>query len=269
MDKPTTVTDTRCPAIRPAISPAIRPATNPAQPSASTLAATALIDSDHPAVKAFAAAHAVGSDDRERAVALVLAVRDGLRYDPYRADLSPQGMTASSVLDQGYGWCVPKATLLTAACRAAGIPARLGFADVRNHLSTERMRSNMETEIFYWHGYTEIWLGGAWRKATPAFNLSLCQKFGLLPLDFNGRDDSVYHPFDATGNRHMEYLAHRGSFDDLPLDQILLDFRLHYPRWLANMAQQQSADFMAEVGRETAASATAGAADQGSTVGPA
>lgn len=245
---------------------ATRPATPSAQPSAQTLAPTALIDSDHPAVVAFAAAHAVGADDRERAVALVLAVRDGFRYDPYRADLSAHGMTASTVLAQGYGWCVPKATLLAAACRAAGIPARLGFADVRNHLSTERMRSNMETEIFYWHGYTEIWLDGAWRKATPAFNLSLCQKFGLLPLDFNGRDDSVYHPFDASGQRHMEYLTRRGSFDDLPLDAILQDFRLHYPRWLADMAKQQSADFLAEVGQETGAG-VANAANPGCAAG--
>jgi transglutaminase-like putative cysteine protease len=227
--------------------------TRDASPSAATLAPTTLIDSDHPAVRAFAAAHAKGADDRARAVALYGAVRDGFRYDPYRADLSPAGMTASTVLAQGFGWCVPKATLLTAACRAAGMPARLGFADVRNHLSTERMRSSMETEIFYWHGYTEIWIEGGWRKATPAFNLSLCQKFGLLPLDFDGLTDSIYHPFDAAGNRHMDYVAQRGSFDDLPLDQILVDFRQHYPKWLANMAQQHSADFMAEVEQEAAA----------------
>lgn len=227
--------------------------TDAARPSAATLAATPLIDSDHPAVRAFAAAHAVGADDRARAVALYGAVRDGVRYDPYRADLSSAGMTASTVLAQGFGWCVPKATLLAAVCRAAAIPARLGFADVRNHLSTARMRSSMETDVFYWHGYTEIWINGAWRKATPAFNLSLCQKFGLLPLDFDGLADSIYHPFDAAGNRHMAYLAQRGSFDDLPLDQILVDFRHHYPKWMASLAQQQSADFMAEVALETAA----------------
>lgn len=223
-------------------------------PGPATLAPTAAIDSDHPAVIAFARQHAQGADPRARAVALVLAVRDGFRYDPYKADLSPAGMRASTVLAQGYGWCVPKAVLLAAVCRAAGIPARLGFADVRNHLSTERMRKNMETEVFYWHGYTDIWLAGAWRKATPAFNLSLCQKFGLLALDFDGHTDSIYHPFDATGKRHMEYLAQRGSFDDLPLAEIMVDFRRHYPRWIADMALAQpveaQADFMAEVQAE-------------------
>ena len=224
---------------------------NPLAPGPATLAATAVIDADHPAVIAFARSHAQGDDDRARAVALYLAVRDGFRYDPYRADLSPQGMKASTVLAQGHGWCVPKATLLAAACRAAGIPARLGFADVRNHLSTERMRSSMETEVFYWHGYTEIWLGDAWCKATPAFNLSLCDKFGLLPLDFNGLDDSIYHPFDRHGNRHMEYVHQRGAFDDLPLAAIVADFELHYPKWLASMTHAP-ADFQAEVDAEVA-----------------
>ena len=156
------------------------------EPSAAHLAPTAIIDSDHPEVIAFARAHAQGSTVRERAVALTLAVRDRFLYDPYRIELTPAGMRASQVIANGYGWCVPKATLLAAVCRAAGIPARLGFADVRNHLSTERMRQTMKTDLFIWHGYTDIHIDGAWRKATPAFNLSLCQKFGLHPLDFDG-----------------------------------------------------------------------------------
>ena len=118
-------------------------------PTPAHLRATALIDSDAPSIQAFAAQHARGTTDRERAVALYLAVRDGFRYDPYRIDLSPAGMAASTVLANGYGWCVPKAALLTAACRAAGIPARMGFADVRNHLSTERMRETMKTDLFH------------------------------------------------------------------------------------------------------------------------
>ncbi|MDP2369533.1 transglutaminase-like domain-containing protein, partial [Rhodoferax sp.] len=186
-------------------------------PDPQTLEPTALIDSDHPAVQAFVHTHVSGACDRERAVSLFYAVRDGFRYDPYRVDLSPEGMKASTVLVSGYGWCVSKATLLAAACRAVGIPARLGFADVRNHLSTERLRQMMKTDVFAWHGYTDIWLDGAWRKATPAFNRSLCDKFGLLPLEFDGVNDSIYHPFDKSGQRHMEYVRQRGVFNDLPL----------------------------------------------------
>ncbi len=226
-------------------------------PTPAHLRATALIDSDAPSIQAFAAQHACGTTDRDRAVALYLAVRDGFRYDPYRIDLSPQGMAASTVLANGHGWCVPKAALLTAACRAAGIPARMGFADVRNHLSTERMRETMKTDLFIWHGYTDIWLDGAWRKATPAFNIELCERFGLLPLEFDGENDSIYHPFDKTGQRHMEYVRQRGAFDDMPLAQIVADFRAVYSGWLpedsATHSSLQGASFAQDVEKESRA----------------
>jgi transglutaminase-like putative cysteine protease len=218
------------------------------------LAATDLVDSEHPQVRAFAQEHAQGTTDRERAVALYDAVRDGFRYDPYRIDLTPAGMRASSVLAAGHGWCVPKATLLAAVCRAAGIPARVGFADVRNHLSTEKMRQVMGSDLFVWHGYTEIWLDGAWRKATPAFNVELCERFGLLPLTFDGEHDSIYHPFDKAGNKHMEYVAERGSFVEPPLERLIADFRQHYPRMVVpgsgDIAPTQG-DFLADVARES------------------
>jgi transglutaminase-like putative cysteine protease len=217
------------------------------------LAATPLVDSDHPAVRDFAARHAKGVGERNRVVALYYAVRDGFRYDPYRLDLSPEGMRASSVLSLGYGWCVTKAALLAAAARSIGVPARVGFADVRNHLSTQRMRETMATDVFIWHGYTELWLDGAWRKATPAFNVELCDRFGLHPLDFDGRKDSIYHPFDKSGQRHMEYLRERGSFQDVPLEQLIADFRATYPGWLQSAAIRSDlhdGDFLGDVARE-------------------
>jgi len=219
-----------------------------AVPTEAHLAPTSLIDSDHPEVLAFAQRYASGSNNRERAVALYYAVRDGFRYDPYRIDLTPAGMKASTVLSAGYGWCVPKAALLAAACRAAGIPARVGYADVRNHLSTERLRRTLKSDVYLWHGYTEIWLDAAWRKATPAFNLALCERFGLLPLEFDGRADSIYHPFDRAGNRHMEYVNQRGSFDDVPLQSMVADFARLYPDWGSKELREGS--FLADVENE-------------------
>jgi transglutaminase-like putative cysteine protease len=215
-----------------------------------TLAPTALIDCDHPAIVQFVGRIAPGAPDLERAVALYYAVRDGFRYDPYRIDLSPEGMRASTVLARGHGWCVPKAALLAAACRAARIPSRVGYADVRNHLSTERMRMAMGTDIFYWHGFTEILLNGKWVKATPAFNVELCDRFGLLPLEFDGRSDSIYHPFDRSGHRHMEYVAQRGSFDDVPLARMVADFASLYPAWRSLVAGLQAADFDNDISNE-------------------
>ena len=219
-------------------------------PGPETLRATALIDSDHPEVVAFARAHDPGGSDRERAVALYLAVRDRIRYDPYRIDLSEDGMRASTALRQGHGWCVPKAALLAAVCRATGLHARLGYADVRNHLSTERLRQTMQTDVFIWHGYTDLWLDGHWVKATPAFNIELCDKFGLLPLDFDGEHDSIYHPFDKSGHRHMEYVAQRGTFNDLPLAQITADFRCVYAHWMQAQESLHGASFEQDAQKE-------------------
>ncbi len=134
--------------------------------------------------------------------------------------------------------------------RAAGIPARLGFADVKNHLSTEKLRQTMQTDVFVWHGYTELWIEGAWRKATPAFNIELCDKFGLLPLDFDGVHDSLYHAFDRAGRQHMEYVNERGSFDDLPLTQIRAAFAEVYPAMSAG--QPIEGDFGVDAAREAA-----------------
>ncbi|HLG14966.1 MAG TPA: transglutaminase family protein [Blastocatellia bacterium] len=192
-------------------------------------AATDTIESTHPAVVEYALLCRGGAGSEiDGAVKLYYAVRDGVRYDPYRVDLSVAGMKASTTLESRTGWCVSKAVLLAACCRSLGIPARLGFADVRNHLSTERMRQTMRTDVFYWHGYTEMLLDGRWVKATPAFNIELCERFRLLPLEFDGRGDSLYHPFDADGHRHMEYVRHRGTYSDLPLDEIVATFRQEY-----------------------------------------
>ena len=69
----------------------------------------AMVDADHPAVLALARAAIEGANNpRERAVKLYYAVRDGIRYDPYRIDLSVQGLKASQVLADGFGWCVPQ-----------------------------------------------------------------------------------------------------------------------------------------------------------------
>ncbi|MFN0160325.1 MAG: transglutaminase-like domain-containing protein [Burkholderiales bacterium] len=228
----------------------------PASQPDPTLAATTLIDADHPAIVAFAREHDRGASVRERAVALTYAVRDSFRYDAYRIDLSPEGMRASRVIENGYGWCVPKAALLAATCRAVGIPARVGYADVRNHLSTARMRESFKTDLFIWHGYTDILIDGQWVKATPAFNIQLCERFGLMPLEFDGRADSIYHAFDRAGNRHMEYVLQRGAFDDIPLEELTEDFWRVYPDWMRDQDAISKADFDAEVMAEVAASQT-------------
>ena len=187
------------------------------------------VDSDHPAVREFARTHAKGATDRERAVSLYYAVRDGIRYNPFLDFSRDDTYRASSVLEKGEGFCVGKSALLAACARALGIPARVGFADVKNHLTTPRLRERMGTDLFIYHGYAELFIDGKWVKATPVFNQALCQRFRVKPLEFDGRADSIFHPFDEDDRRHMEYVNDRGSFADVPAEQIKRDFRAYYP----------------------------------------
>ncbi|RLC08237.1 MAG: transglutaminase family protein, partial [Deltaproteobacteria bacterium] len=177
------------------------------------------------------------------------AVRDRIRYNPYKFELSVNGLKASTTLAVGEAWCVPKAALLAACCRVMGIPARVGYADVRNHLSTKRMREQMKTDIFHWHGYTSIHLGGKWVKSTPAFNIELCEKFRLRTLDFDGQNDSIYHPFDLDGNKHMDYILLRGEYDDVPLEEIRESFKALYS---SISSATEDVNFDDDVNKETA-----------------
>ena len=221
--------------------------------SETCLEATDLIDSDNPTVVEYAR-KAVGdaTDPKEKAVRLYYAVRDDFRYDPYAVVMKPDHFRASACLDRGYGFCITKAGLLAAAARAEGIPARLGFADVRNHLSTERMREKMGTDLFLYHGFTELKIDGKWIKATPAFNLELCEKFGVLPLEFDGETDSIFHPLTADGHKHMEYVKDRGSRDDMPFAEITACFREYYPDMFEDGDGGIGGDFTAEAEAENA-----------------
>jgi transglutaminase-like putative cysteine protease len=195
---------------------------------------TWFLDSDDPAVIGFAEAAAEGADGPlEQAIALFHAVRDGIRYDPYRISYEPNAFRASSVVTSTSNWCVPKSVLLAAAARSLGIPARLGFADVRNHLTSEKLAATMGTDLFAWHGYALLHVPDRagrlrWFKLSTAFNIELCDRFGVKVLEFDGTDDALMHPFDQAGNRHMDYVVERGSFDDLPLADILRDFAAVY-----------------------------------------
>ena len=213
------------------------------------LGPTYYIDSDHVGIRAFAA-EAVGALTApiDKAVKLYYAVRDRITYDPYSIAMTPEAFRASTCLAMGRGFCIFKAGLLAAVGRAAGVPSRVGFADVKNHLVTARLQALMKTDVFYYHGYTEFFLDGRWVKATPAFNIELCRKFRVLPLEFDGRQDSIFHPFDADGRQHMEYVADRGAFVDMPYEEIRDCCLAYYPGMLAKYGL--GGDFAAEAAAE-------------------
>ncbi|MHA1537699.1 MAG: transglutaminase-like domain-containing protein [Alphaproteobacteria bacterium] len=212
---------------------------------------TYFMDFDNPEVRAFAESRTAGAkSDVEKAVALFYAVRDEIRYNPYELKVEPYAYRASYTLKAGVGWCVPKGILMAAAARAVGIPARPGYTDVLNHLATKRFQKMMGTGVFSYHGYVELWLGGPWLKVTPVFNIELCEKFGVLPQDFDGTGDSLFQEFDGAGRKHMEYIKDHGVYDDLPLNEIMTDFDRRYGDYMEAVRKGLVGDFMAEAAAE-------------------
>ncbi|MEV4318168.1 transglutaminase-like domain-containing protein [Actinocrispum sp. NPDC049592] len=203
--------------------------------TALTLAPTEFLDHTAPEVTAFVERVAPDPDaapDR-RAVALYYAVRDEIRYEVYGADLSRRGLRASQVLRAGSGMCLHKSVVYAAALRACGIPARLVLTDVRNHLTSPRLRDLVGGDVFHYHCLTSVHLGQKWMRVTPVFNRTLCRLFKIAPLEFDGSGDSVYHPYDLNGRRHMEFLHTHGEFPDLPYDLVIAGLRRAHPRLFA------------------------------------
>ena len=195
------------------------------------LTPTSIIDSDHPSIQDFAAKILNGiTDPIKIAVKLYLAVRDGILYDPYAPFYLPEHYRASYVLKRGRSFCIPKASLLCALGRACNIPSRIGFADVRNHLTTKQLIEFMGSDIFVYHGFVELYLEGKWVKATPAFNSDLCRRHHVPPLEFNGREDSLFQAYNSQNQRFMEYVALRGVYADIPVDQIVSAWEEAYGR---------------------------------------
>jgi len=195
----------------------------PAKAPSEFLQPGVFVDSASEAVRAFSetALRGVGGNGVARGVTLYYAVRDGLRYDPYGMVMTRDNFTASHISQRQAAFCIPKAILLTAAARAAGIPARLGYADVRNHLCSPKLKAAMQgRDLFIYHGYVEMFLEGRWVKSTPAFNQELCDKVGIKTLEFNGRDDALMHPYDREGRQHMEYVRDHGTFADHPYERV-------------------------------------------------
>lgn len=206
-----------------------------------TLGATRFVDADSLVVRDFANAHAGNGDDISKAVNLYYALRDAISYDMRTFGLDEDRFVASNVLQSKSAFCVPKAVALAALARAVGIPSRIGFANVRNHLASPKLLALMDDDIFYWHAYTSLFLDGKWVKATPAFDIRLCERHGVTPLDFDGREDSIFQPYDQVGRPHMEYVDFIGEFDDMPFEGFAEAMRTHHGRMLKGLDEDRRA----------------------------
>ncbi len=200
-------------------------------PTQSTLDPTEFLDSDHPIVCKYV--QKIVGDERDpsaQAIKLYYFVRDKIRYDVYGIDMTRSGLKASSIIENGAGFCIHKSIVFATACRTLGIPSRLAFSDVRNHISTPALKALVGGDVFHYHAYAEIYLSDRWVKATPVFNLLLCRLFGIDPLEFDGVHDATLQPFDSKGHKSLEFIKYHGCFEDVPYEQCITALQQHHPR---------------------------------------
>lgn len=191
---------------------------------------TEFLDFDKESVREFAEKNTVGAKtEKEKAIALYTAVRDSFQYNPNILDLRRTGLRASDLLKRNRGYCVEKAVLLAACARAVGVPSRLSFYIVRNHIATEKLEKLLRKNYLVFHGAAELFLSGKWLKTTPAFNKQLCNYLKVEPLEFDGETDSIFQEYDKSGNVFMKYLHDYGAFADLPYELYLSELKKHYP----------------------------------------
>ncbi len=166
------------------------------------------------------------------AIELYYAVRDGIFYEVYDADLSPEGLKASSTVRAKSGFCLHKSAVYAAAVRAVGIPSRLVYGDVRNHLASPRLIEHIGGDVFF-HGLTQVHLNGQWVKATPVFNKMLCKLYGMEALEFDGTTDSLYHPYAERAAGRWSSSSTTAAFDDVPYDFVIATMRAKHPKFLS------------------------------------
>lgn len=165
----------------------------------------------------------------EKVKLLYLKVRDSWRYNPYNLSFSKENYRASVIAKKSKGHCVDKSILLIACLRALGIPARIHLAKVKNHIGVERLIEKFGSNELTNHGMVNVNLNGKWIKLSPAFNASMCKMFNVEPLGFDGKNDSVFQEFNKEGNLFMEYVEDYGHFEDVPVEFMFKNARVHYP----------------------------------------
>jgi transglutaminase-like putative cysteine protease len=107
-------------------------------------------------------------------------------------------------------------------------------------LATKKLLEYIGSDLFVYHAFTEFYLLGRWVKATPTFNVELCRKHNVIPLEFNGREDSIFHAYDMGKKQFMEYLEFHGTYADIPVDVILTAWEEAYGKdrvrkWIDNL----------------------------------
>ncbi len=199
-----------------------------------TLKTTFFMDYEHPLIKEKVKELIEGipeDDDIGKAVKLFYFVRDQIRYSVRntRESYNKENWKSSLTLKTGFAFCIPKSILLASLARAVGIPSRLHYVDIVNHMTSERLKKDMGSNIFIFHGFVELFLDGRWVEANCAFDKELCLRKNFPAVNFDGKSDGLFAATNKDGKPFVEYIKDRGIYYDAPHQEIMQTWAVEYP----------------------------------------
>ncbi|MGM0480258.1 MAG: transglutaminase-like domain-containing protein [Bacteroidota bacterium] len=212
------------------------------EPSKADKKTTSYLDFNNIRVQQFIQANDINGSDRDRAVHFYYVVRDHFIYDPYHLDLRPEALKASVILNKKRAWCVEKSIVLAACLRAIGIPARLGYGIVINHVGVERLKKFLQRDEIVFHGYVQAWIDDKWVKTTPAFDKNVCRLSGVPSLEWDGRSDAMMQAY-VKNEKFMEYTHFYGEFQDVPIDLMNAEMKKFYPHLFEEVYDNKTFSF--------------------------
>lgn len=168
------------------------------------------------------------SDPKSIAISLYTYVRDAFLYDPYHLNLTHEALKSSVIVTKKRAWCVEKAIVLASCARKFGIPSRVGYAIVINHIGVEKLLHYLQRKEIVFHGYVELYIKDRWVKCTPSFDSNICRISGVEVLDFDGENDSLFQAYNGK-DLFMEYTFDYGTFEDVPVVLMNEEMKKYYP----------------------------------------
>jgi transglutaminase-like putative cysteine protease len=184
---------------------------------ATSLRASSCIDSDARNVAEKAAAlTAPHPEARDKARRLFEFVRDEVAYNFAPEVRGRSHFRASHTLELGNGFCMQKAALFAALCRASGIPARIGFQNIVDYMITGKFLELMGTNELVHHGMNAIYLEGRWIQVDATLDRGLVERKQYRLVEFDGRHDALLPKTDRRGRPHFAIMKCSGFYNDTP-----------------------------------------------------
>jgi len=206
------------------------------------LRSTPILEVNDKSTKELIADIDLSKSKKEQAVALYYKVRDGFIYNPYHLDLRPEALKSSTISKKSRAWCVEKSIVMATGLRALGIPSKLGYGIVINHIGVEKLTQALRREEIVFHGYVSAYIDGKWVKSTPAFDPLICKVSGVEPLEWDGEEDALFQAYQGS-QKFMEYTHFYGEFDDVPVDLMNAEMEKYYPHLFENEYNSRNFSF--------------------------